>query len=68
MRKSNSIILFQQKQVRRHWNEKQEFWYFSIIDIIEVLTGNQRPRKYWNDLKKKLEGEGFLKCPKKSDS
>ncbi len=58
MKKFNSIILFQQKQVRRHWDEKKEFWYFSIIDIVEVLTGNQRPRKYWNDLKKKLLLEG----------
>jgi len=58
MKKSDSIILFKQKQVRRHWNEEKEFWYFSIIDVIEVLTGSQRPRKYWNDLKKKLSLEG----------
>ena len=58
MKKSKSIILFKQKQVRRHWDEEKEFWYFSIIDVIEVLTGTQRPRKYWNDLKKKLSLEG----------
>ncbi len=58
MKKSDSIILFKQKQVRRHWDEEKEFWYFSIIDVIEVLTGSQRPRKYWNDLKKKLSLEG----------
>ncbi len=58
MKKDNSIILFNQKQVRRHWDEKNELWFFSIIDVIEVLTGNTRPRKYWNDLKKKLLIEG----------
>ncbi len=58
MKKDNSIILFNQKQVRRHWDEENELWFFSIIDVIEVLAGNKRPRKYWNDLKKKLLLEG----------
>jgi hypothetical protein len=44
--------------VRRHWNEENELWYFSIVDIIEILTDTARPRKYWNDLKKKLGEEG----------
>ncbi len=58
-KKTNSIILFNnKKQVRRHWDEEQELWYFSIIDVVEVLTENKRPRKYWNDLKKKLLLEG----------
>jgi DNA-damage-inducible protein D len=52
------IAIFQKKEVRKviHKNE----WWFSIIDIIEVLTGTARPRKYWNDLKKKLENEGYF--------
>ena len=58
MKKSNSIILFKQKQVRRTWNEKKEFWYFSIIDVIAILTDSPRPRKYWNALKTKLKQEG----------
>ncbi|OQY03434.1 MAG: hypothetical protein B6I25_08080 [Planctomycetales bacterium 4572_13] len=58
MQKENSIVLFNQKQVRRHWDEDKEFWYFSIVDVIGVLTDSQRPRKYWNDLKKKLYEEG----------
>ena len=58
MKKDNSIILFNQKQVRRHWNDEKELWYFSIVDVIEILTENKRPRKYWNDLKKKLLIEG----------
>ena len=58
MKKSNSIILFKQKQVRRTWNEKKELWYFSIIDVVEILTDSPRPRKYWNALKTKLKQEG----------
>jgi hypothetical protein len=58
MSKQNKIQLFQEQKVRTHWDEKKEIWYFSIIDVIEVLTGNKRPRKYWNDLKKKLLLEG----------
>ena len=55
---TTSIKLFQQKQVRSVWNDKEEKWYFSIIDVIEILTENSRPRKYWNDLKSKLIKEG----------
>src|SRR3989338_4772081 len=58
MKKSNSIILFNQKQVRRIWDEKKETWYFSIIDVIEILVQTDRPRKYWDDLKRKLKDEG----------
>jgi prophage antirepressor-like protein len=58
MKKENSIILFHQKQVRRHWDKEKEIWYFSVVDVIESLTNSQRPRRYWNDLKKKLAKEG----------
>ena len=58
MKQESSIVLFNQKKVRRHWNEENELWYFSIVDIIEILTDTARPRKYWNDLKKKLYSEG----------
>ena len=58
MNKENSVVLFNQKQVRRFWNEDQELWYFSVIDVIEILTDSNRPRKYWNDLKKRLLKEG----------
>jgi len=56
--KDNSIVLFHEKQVRRHWDEEKELWYFSIVDVIEILTESPRPRKYWNALKTKLEEEG----------
>ena len=58
MKKKNSIILFHKKQVRRHWDEDKEVWYFSVVDVIEILTDSPRPRKYWNALKTKLEEEG----------
>ena len=52
------IKLFEEKKVRRIWDAEKEQWYFSIIDIIEALTGTDRPRKYWNDLKAKLKNYG----------
>ncbi|MEI6753920.1 MAG: Bro-N domain-containing protein [Paludibacter sp.] len=54
----NGIKIFEERKVRTVWNDETEEWYFSIIDVIEVLTDSDRPRKYWNDLKKKLQKEG----------
>jgi len=54
----NQIQLFEEKKVRTAWDEESEEWYFSVVDVVEVLTGTDRPRKYWNDLKKKLKIEG----------
>ena len=58
MKQIDSLKIFEQKQVRSIWNEVEEKWYFSIVDVIIVLTGNARPRKYWSDLKSKLKKEG----------
>lgn len=58
MKKISNIAIFNQKKIRRHWDNKKELWYFSVVDIVSVLIGNDRPRKYWNDLKKKLREEG----------
>ena len=55
----SDIKLFESKKVRTHWDEKKELWYFSIIDVIEILTDSNNPRRYWSDLKRKLEEEGF---------
>jgi len=57
-KKDNSIVLFHEKQVRRHWDEVKELWYFSIVDIIEILTESSVPKRYWSDLKIKLKNEG----------
>jgi hypothetical protein len=57
-KKDSTIILFNKKQVRRHFDEDKELWYFSVIDVVEILTDSPRPRKYWNALKTKLIEEG----------
>jgi prophage antirepressor-like protein len=54
----SGIEIFEERKVRSVWDEETEEWYFSIIDVVEVLTDTDRPRKYWNDLKKKLQKEG----------
>jgi len=58
MNTHDSIQIFDTKKVRTLWDEENEKWYISIIDVIEVLTNNDRPRKYWSDLKAKLQKEG----------
>ena len=58
MKKENSIILFHQKEVRRYWDNEKELWYFSIVDVIEILTESINPRKYWSVLKTRLKKEG----------
>ncbi len=45
------IALFEGKKIRRHWNDQEEKWYFSVVDVVEVLAQSSRPRKYWDDLK-----------------
>ena len=58
MNMKNKIQLFEEKKVRTVWDDETEEWYFSVIDVVEVLTDSDRSRKYWNDLKKKLKTEG----------
>jgi len=60
----NKLITFQNQKIRRIWHENQ--WWFSVIDIVEVLTESARPRKYWSDLKIKLQKEeGFEQLSEK---
>jgi len=54
----SDIKLFEDKKVRTHWNAEKEQWYFSVIDMIEILTDSSIPKRYWSDLKKKLQAEG----------
>ena len=54
----SNIKLFESKKIRSQWDAEEEKWFFSIIDVIEVLTDSPRPRKYWNALKTKLQIEG----------
>jgi hypothetical protein len=58
MTKESAIKLFEQTQIRSVWNEEEEKWYFSIIDVVQVLTESTIPKRYWTDLKKKLKLEG----------
>ena len=54
---SNVIKLFEGNQIRSIWDSEQEEWYFSVVDVVAVLTGSANPRRYWSDLKRKLQVE-----------
>jgi hypothetical protein len=58
MTKETAVKLFEQKQVRSVWNEEDEKWYFSIVDVIDILTASPNARKYWSVLKTRLKKEG----------
>ena len=58
MTRETAIKLFQDQRVRVAWDNDQEKWYFSIIDVIGVLTESKNPRKYWSVLKTRLKKEG----------
>ncbi len=53
----DKIIVFQEKEIRRIWHHEE--WWFSVIDIVGVLSESQNSRRYWSDLKRKLKVEGF---------
>ncbi|KKS94736.1 MAG: hypothetical protein UW68_C0002G0020 [Candidatus Collierbacteria bacterium GW2011_GWB1_44_6] len=63
MGEAKEIALFEKRQVRRVWHKKD--WWFSITDVVAALIQNERPRKYWNDLKKKIEREGDIELSEK---
>jgi hypothetical protein len=58
MPKENAIKLFQDQRVRVHWNAENKKWYFSIIDVIGLLTNSINPQAYWRKLKERLKKEG----------
>ncbi|MCK5689652.1 phage antirepressor protein, partial [Myxococcota bacterium] len=61
--KDNKLALFEGRSIRKTYHQGE--WWFSIIDVVEVLVGGDRPRKYWNDLKKKLHAEGYSEVSEK---
>lgn len=61
----NDIKLFEQSKIRSVYDEEKDIWYFSVIDVIAILTESERPRKYWSDLKKKLTNEGYIEVSEK---
>lgn len=58
MNKETAIKIFEQKKIRSHWDDEQEKWYFSVVDVVGVLTESPNPRKYWSVLKTRLKKEG----------
>lgn len=54
MVKQNAIKVFEEKKVRTLWDSEIEEWYFSVVDVVAVLTDSENPRRYWSDLKRKL--------------
>lgn len=58
----SSIKLFEEKKVSTYWDEKEEQWYFSIIDIVEILTNSPNPRDYWFKMKKRVKPKTDLNC------
>lgn len=58
MKKDNKLIIFEGKKIRRLWDDKKEKWFFSVVDVVEVLTDSTIPKRYWSDLKNKLKNEG----------
>lgn len=58
MSEQEKIQHFENQPIRSAWDEELEEWYFSIIDVIRVLTDSENPRRYWSDLKRKLKMEG----------
>lgn len=55
--RTGKIQLFEDQKIRTAWDEDKEEWYFSVVDVIRVLTGSENPRRYWSDLKRKLKAE-----------
>lgn len=55
MTQKESIRLFEERKVRAIWDDEQEEWYFSIVDVISILTDSPNPRKYWSVLKNQIE-------------
>jgi DNA-damage-inducible protein D len=60
---ASKLAVFEGKRIRKVLFEGE--WWFSIIDVVEVLVGGDRPRKYWNDLKQKLATEGYVEVSEK---
>ena len=65
MEEQNGIQLFEDKKIRTAWDGEREEWYFSVVDVVAVLTDTPNPRRYWSDLKRKLKAEGAVELYEK---
>jgi len=66
MTKKDAVKIFEDKKIRSLWDEEQEKWYFSVVDVVSILTESVDGRKYWNKLKQRLLAEGnesVSNCP-----
>ena len=57
-RKKTNLFIFRGKKIRRHWDESQEKWYFSVVDVVAALSESISPLAYWRKLKERLKNEG----------
>ena len=67
-RSLSGLAIFEGKQIRRHWDNKKELWYFSVVDVISVLTESDNPQVYWRVFKKRLIDEGSNETVTKCNS
>ncbi|PIY65408.1 hypothetical protein COY91_02510 [Candidatus Shapirobacteria bacterium CG_4_10_14_0_8_um_filter_39_15] len=58
MEKTTKIAIFEGKRIRRHWDNEQEKWFFSVVDVVGILSGSADSRNYWKVLKNRLNKEG----------
>ena len=58
------IKLFEEQKVRTVWDSEKEEWYFSVVDVVGILTESENPRNYWKVLKHRLSEEGSRGCPR----
>ncbi len=58
MKKENKLQLFEEQNVRTHWDEEQEKWFFSVVDVVAILSESIDPQSYWRKLKQRLRIEG----------
>ncbi len=65
MNTNDKIQIFEDKRIRTAWDEEKEEWYFSVVDVVGVLSDSDNPRRYWSDLKRKLKKEGASKLYEK---
>ena len=57
MTKDTAIKIFNENRIRTHWDDNQEKWFFSIVDIVAVLTDSENPNNYWKVLKSRFKKE-----------
>lgn len=66
MSEQEKIQLFEDQKIRTAWDENKKEWYFSVVDVIRVLTGSENLRRYWSGLKRKLKAEGTVELYEKN--